>query len=239
MTELKEELFNSARDWGADLIGIADTTPLLDMETRPEGLLNGFPRAISVAVQLSRGIIDLIEDTPTELYSQHYQRINALLDRIACRISGFIQNNGGKALPIAASQILCEERYVSYISHKAIAINAGLGWQGKSLLLITPQHGPRVRLVTILTDLELPANAPVKNRCGKCSKCSEACPSGAIKNVGTSFHYKSRNEAIDFTTCVNHIKKVSGYGNIAPYICGVCVSVCPWGKSKKRHLEIV
>ncbi len=236
MTDLKEKILHNAKKWGADLIGIADTAPFLNMETRPENLVHGFPRAISIAVQLSHGIIDPIVETPTELYSQHYQRVNALLDNIACRVGSFIQNNGGKALPIPASQILCEERFVSYISHKAVAINAGLGWQGKSLLLVTPQYGPRIRLVSILTDLELPADPPIKNRCGKCTKCTEACPAGAIKNVSTTLHYSSRNEAIDFNSCVDHLNKVAGHGHIAPYICGVCISSCPWGKPKTKRL---
>ncbi|WP_319781112.1 4Fe-4S double cluster binding domain-containing protein [Maridesulfovibrio sp.] len=234
MTNLKEDLFANAKQWGADLVRVADSTRMAGMETRPENLLNNFPRAISIAVQLADGIIDTIVDTPTEIYSQHYQRVNALLDHIACRVSSFIQNNGGKALPLPASQILCEERFVSYISHKAVAINAGLGWQGKSLLLVTPQYGPRVRLVTILTDLDIPADEPIRNRCGKCTKCTDACPSGAIKNVNTDLYYASRNEAVDLTACVDHLNKVSGYGNLSSYICGVCVASCPWGKKKRQ-----
>ncbi|ACS80107.1 4Fe-4S double cluster binding domain-containing protein [Maridesulfovibrio salexigens] len=234
MTDLKEQLFANAEQWGADLIAVADTTRMAGMETRPDDLLNNFPRAISIAVQLADGIIDTIVDTPTEIYSQHYQRVNALLDNIACRVSSFIQSNGGKALPIPASQILCEERFVSYISHKAVAINAGLGWQGKSLLLVTPQYGPRIRLVTILTDLNIAADEPIKNRCGKCTKCTDACPAGAIKNVNTELHYSSRNEAVSLSACVDHLNKVSGYGNLMPYICGVCVASCPWGKKKRQ-----
>ncbi|WP_432736263.1 4Fe-4S double cluster binding domain-containing protein [Maridesulfovibrio sp. FT414] len=235
MHNFKEKLLNEAKSWGADLIGIADTNRLANMETRPASLLNGFPRAISIAVQLADGIMDGITDVPTELYSQHYQRVNALLDNIACRVSSFIQNNGGRALPIPASQILCEERFTSYISHKAVAINAGLGWQGKSLLLVTPKYGPRVRLTTILTDLDITADSPIKNRCGKCTYCTDACPAKAIKNVNTTLHYSSRNEAVDLDSCVAHLNRVSGSGHIARYICGVCVSTCPWGRPKKQR----
>ena len=234
MSDIKGELFKNAKQYGADLIAVADTTRMASMETSPEDLLHNFPRAISIAVQLAGGIIDTIVDTPTEIYSQHYQRVNALLDNIACRLTSFIQNNGAKALPIPASQILCKERFVSYISHKAVAINAGLGWQGKSLLLVTPEYGPRIRLVTILTDLDIPADGPIKNRCGKCTKCTDACPAGAIKNVSTELHYSSRNQAVDLDSCVEHLNKVSGFGNLMPYICGVCVATCPWGKKKRQ-----
>ncbi len=71
----------------------------------------------------------------------------------------------------------------AHISHKAVARMAGLGWQGKSLLLINPEYGPRVRLVTILTDMPLTPDGPVKNRCGACLECVQACPASAIKNA--------------------------------------------------------
>lgn len=234
MPDIKQQLLDNAQKWGADLIAIADSTRMEGMETRPSDLLHKFPRAISMAVQLSNGIMNEIVSGPTELYSQHYKRVNNLLDDIACRVTGFIQDNGGNALPIPASQILCEERFISYISHKAVAVNAGLGWQGKSLLLVTPEYGPRVRLVTVLTDMLIPADSPVKNRCGKCSICTDACPAQAIKGVPTSLHYSSRNEAIDFDACVDHLNTHSGFGHLAPYICGVCVSSCPWGKKNKK-----
>ncbi|CCO24467.1 hypothetical protein [Maridesulfovibrio hydrothermalis] len=162
MHKLKKNILDHAKKWGATLTAIADTTGMAGIETRPENLLQPYPRAISIAVQLSNGIMNDVVTGPTELYSQHYQRVNSLLDDIACRVTGFIQDNGGIAIPIPASQILCKERFVSYISHKAVAINAGLGWQGKSLLLISPEYGPRIRLVTVLTDLLLPVDGPVK-----------------------------------------------------------------------------
>lgn len=234
MTELKKQLFRNAKEWGADLIAIADVDRFKNMETSPPDLLHGYRSAISIAVQLADGIMDSITDRPTPLYSQHYQKINALLDDIACRVSAFLQDNGGRSLPVPASQILCKEKFISYISHKAVAINAGLGWQGKSLLLVTPRHGPRVRLVTVLSDLDLPADAPLKNRCGSCTACTDACPAGAIKNVNTTLHYARRNEAINFAACLEHLDKVSGKEHLAPHICGVCVSVCPWGRPKTK-----
>jgi hypothetical protein len=62
-----------------------------------------------------------------------------LLDQLATRVSGLLQSWGGRALPIPTSHILCEDRFQASLSHKAVALNAGLGWQGKSLLLVTPQ----------------------------------------------------------------------------------------------------
>lgn len=223
---------DKVRGWGADIVGVADTARLAGLETRPGNLLEEWPRAVCMGVRLADGILDQVTHGPTELYSQHYQRVNALLDDIAIRLAAWVHARGGRALPIPASQILCEERFVSYISHKAVAIAAGLGWQGKSLLLVTPQHGPRVRLVTVLTDLDLPPDKPLKNRCGTCSACADACPAGAIKGVRTESHYATRREAVDLDACVAQLNRFSQAEHIAPYLCGVCVSSCIWGKRK-------
>jgi len=225
----------AAKAWGASLVGVADTSRLAGIETQPESLLEDYPRAVVVGVQLSGGIMDGIQGEPTPLYAQHYKRVNGLLDDIATRLACLMQSEGARALPIPASQILCETRFFSYISHKAVAIAAGLGWQGKSLLLVTPKYGPRVRLVSVLTDLDLTPGEPLKNRCGSCTACSDACPGGAIRNVNTDLHYESREEAVDLQSCVAQLKRNEKLEHIPPYLCGVCVSVCPWGRRKKRR----
>nr|WP_245549629.1 hypothetical protein [Maridesulfovibrio hydrothermalis] len=57
-----------------------------------------------------------------------------------------------------------------------------------------------------------------------------------MKNVNTTLHYASRNEAIHFDACVDQLNKHSGFGHIAPYLCGVCVSSCPWGRKTKKAI---
>jgi epoxyqueuosine reductase QueG len=108
---------------------------------------------------------------------------------------------------------------------------AGLGWQGKNLLLITPQYGSRVRLVTVLTKAPLNVDGPVKNRCGDCTACQDACPAQAIKGMSTGTHYKNRNEAMYFSRCV---EKVTGefakIPEVGVPICGICIKVCPFGR---------
>lgn len=237
-TDHSDALREAAQGWGADLVAVADTARLAGIETTPPDLLGAYPRAISMAVHLSDGIMDGILDKPTPLYSQHYQRVNALLDDIATRVACWLQSHGATALPIPASQTLCYTTFTSYLSHKAVAIAAGLGWQGKSLLLITPQYGSRVRLVTVLTDLDLPADAPIKNRCGKCRACADACPAGAIKNVNTTLHYDTREEAINLDACATQTRQHGEMPHIEPYVCGVCVAVCPWGQKRKKRKAV-
>jgi epoxyqueuosine reductase len=227
-----------ARSWGASLIGVADVERLRGIETEPSDLLSGFTRAVSMAVRLSDPILDQITDRPTPLYAQHYQKVNALLDELALRVSLALQRAGGRALPVPASQVLDAERLTSYLSHKAVALAAGLGWQGKSLLLVSPQYGPRVRLVTVLTDLDLTPDEPLENRCGKCRACVEACPAQAIRGVGTKSHYASREQALYFDRCRTKVlDEFAKLPHITGGICGVCVAVCPFGRkdAKKKR----
>jgi epoxyqueuosine reductase len=160
------------------------------------------------------------------------------LDDIAVRVSQFLQEAGARALPLPASQVLDKAEWYSYISHKAVAIAAGVGWQGKSLLVVNPKFGPRIRLVTILTDLFMRPDKPIRNRCGKCSACAEACPAQAIKNVNTDSHYADRVEALHFDRCVTKVtQEFAGRPFIESPICGVCISACPLGRGKRRRLD--
>jgi len=232
------DLKQFARLYGADLVGIADLARLDGIQTEPKDLLEGYSRAVSIAVQLSDGIVDAIVDTPTPLYQQNYGKVNALLDDIALRVMQYLQNAGAKAAPIPASQLLDKARWFSYISHKAVAVAAGIGWQGKSLLLVNRGYGPRVRLVTVLTDIPLVPDVPVKNLCAKCSACAEACPVGAIKNVNTTLHYEDRDEALYFDRCLARvIENQKDLPFIEAPICGVCIRACPFGRRKKARVR--
>ncbi len=69
-----KDLKDFARERGADFVGIADLTLIEGIPTEPADLLQGYTRAISIAIRLSDGVIDPIVDSPTSLYQQHYLR---------------------------------------------------------------------------------------------------------------------------------------------------------------------
>lgn len=220
-------------EYGADLVGIADVEPLRDIKTHPKSLLAPFTRAVSIAVTIPVSIFEMISDQPTLIYTSVYQTANRILDEIAFKTSKEFQKQGYFSLPVPASQIVDRKNWYAAISHKAVARMAGLGWQGKNLLLITPKYGARIRLVTVLTNAPLEIDGPIKNRCGKCMLCADACPSGAIKGINTKDHYKTRNQAIDLDKCAgklaNDFAQLPGIG--AP-ICGICIKVCAFGRKK-------
>ncbi len=216
---------------GADLVGVAETEPLQALKTDPPNLLDSFSRALSMAVQLPAAVFEMIADQPTPIYDSVYQTANRILDEIAFKTAKRLQNDGFRSLPIPASQVLDMQNWYAAISHKAVARMAGLGWQGKNLLLITPKYGSRVRLVTVLTDAPLIIDGPVKNRCGNCMMCRDACPAGAIKGLNTENHYKNRNEALYFDKCAAKLDtEFAQLPKISAQICGICIKVCPFGR---------
>lgn len=221
--------------WGASLVGFADLAPLRTIETIPTGLLDPFTRAVSIALRVPAAVFETCVERPTPLYAAAYQTANRLLDEIAFRTAGLLQDRGCRALPVPASQVLDRERWHAAISHKAVARMAGIGWQGKNLLLITQKYGSRVRLVTVLTDAPLVIDGPVKNRCGACTACRDACPSGAIRGVGTRGRYASREEALRFERCRDRLTlENANLPDVGVPICGVCIRVCPFGRAAAR-----
>jgi epoxyqueuosine reductase len=228
---VSSELIAFIRAGGADLAGIADLAPLKrGLHVVPADLLDPYVYAVSIVIRLDSEIIDVIIDGPTQAYSDHCRSINAKLNDLAARIAAWIAERHHAARAIAASQSVDEKRLLGSISHKAVAVTAGLGWQGKSLLLVTPQYGPRVRLATILTDMPLDAGMPVRNRCGTCRECTNACPAQAIRNVSTSHHYERREDAVELDRCHAKLLEFKARPEIGYTFCGVCIAACPFGK---------
>jgi epoxyqueuosine reductase len=215
---------------GADLVGVANVMPLRQLEQNPPELLDSFRRAVSIAIALPKAVFEHIKDHPTPIYASVYQTANRLLDEMAFQAAQILQGDGFSSLPVPASQVLDRKNWYGAISHKAVGRMAGLGWQGKSLLLINSEHGPRIRLATVLTEAALNVDGPIDNRCGDCMLCTEACPVGAIKGAGTHDHYKDRAEALHLSKCADLLtKKFSGLPNVGAPICGICIRACPFG----------
>jgi epoxyqueuosine reductase len=212
--KLKEE----SQRWGGDLFGVADLSHInLETYDLAEGLLQALPFGISIGVRLADAVMDSIDDHPTPLYLHHYRQANYTLDRIAFHVAALIQHLGGKALPIAASQIVDWEHQRGHLSHKRVAQAAGLGWLGRNNLLVNPAYGARIRLVSTLTDLPLQTDTSLEDSCGTCRQCIAVCPAGAIKEDVGKF---------DHLSCFEKLKEFRNQYNIGQYICGVCVKAC-------------
>ncbi len=232
---LQRKLERQARVMGARFFGVADLTVAQEAIVAQGGeYLAAFPRALSVGIALSDGIVDQLprhkEVAVARTYDHLYDTVNWSLDRIALRLSITLNRQGLRTFLIPASDTVDDENLLGLFSHKLAARLAGLGWIGLSCLLVTPEIGPRVRWVTVLTDASLEAGSPVSNQCGDCQRCVEACPPRAF--TGRPFDPGEPREArFDVHRCQEyriHLRdEVSGVRT-----CGMCVYVCPYGRKE-------
>jgi epoxyqueuosine reductase QueG len=218
----KEKNYLTLKEWalsqGMSLFGAADLAPFRNEAVRlSPTLLTGFDSAISLAVRLSAAVLEDIDDRPTELYLHHYRQANFFLDRVAFGLALQIEQRGYSALHIPASQIINWERQQGHLSHKRAAVEAGLGWIGRNNLLVTPVHGARIRLVTVLTSLPLQHDHPIGESCGSCRRCIALCPAGAIRERPEEFAHRD---------CYEQLCLFRKRDHIAQHICGVCVKAC-------------
>lgn len=113
------------------------------------------------------------------------------------------------------------------VAERALAVRAGLGFVGKNHMLINPQAGVEIFLGSIITDLKLETDCAVERGCGDCSKCIDACPTGALNKNGTF----NANKCISYLT-IEHKSEIPEHlaakiGN-SIYGCDRCVHVCPY-----------
>lgn len=117
------------------------------------------------------------------------------------------------------------------------AQRAGNGWNGKHTLLIHPKAGSYFFLSELIIDLELPPDQPIKDYCGTCTRCIDACPTEAIAPEGYE---------VDGSKCISYLtielksaipSSFKGKMDNWMFGCDVCQNVCPWNRFAKKHDE--
>jgi len=177
----------------------------------------GMNYAISLGVALSCEVFETIIDGPTDIYKTHYRQANTILDIASFKLSKYIQEQGYRALPIAASFTVDENLQRGHVSHKQIAELSGLGWRGRNNLLVTKEYGSAVRLTTVLTDMTLTVDKPMEFSCDECYECVRTCPAQALGEVP---------EEYNFDRCYGQLVEYTKRNNFGLMICGHCIKAC-------------
>jgi epoxyqueuosine reductase len=123
------------------------------------------------------------------------------------------------------------------VMERELAQRAGLGWIGKNTLLINPKKGSYFFLAEIICDIELGYDMPIKDHCGTCTRCIEACPTEAISKDG---YIMDASKCISYLTIelkneipIEFQNKMENW----MYGCDICQQVCPWNRFSTHHHE--
>lgn len=144
----------------------------------------------------------------------------------------WLEGETGRELPLARAYV-----DTGPVFERELARRAGLGWQGQNTMLINPRRGSYFFLASLLVELELEYDEPfTENRCGSCSRCVEACPTGALLGWDDD-----GAPVIDATRCISYLT-IEQRGPIPRELrpalgnrvfgCDICQEVCPWNGPK-------
>ena len=118
------------------------------------------------------------------------------------------------------------------------AKRSGLGWVGKNTLLIHPKNGSYYFLAELILDVEFDYDGPIKDFCGTCTKCIDACPTDAIAEDGY---------VLDGSKCISYFTielkeeiptEMKGKFENWMFGCDICQEVCPWNRFSTPHNEV-
>jgi epoxyqueuosine reductase len=207
---------------GATLVGIANTKRFsrAPKDHRPRDFLPNAKGVISIGLRINKSSITQLPKTMRE-YKINYDVANLKLNSLAWETARFLENLGYEASAIPASSPYDEKKNFGDMSHKHAAVAAGLGRFGMNNLVLTPDYGPYVRFVTVITTAPLRPDRPMtEDICllEKCLKCVKACPAGALENP---VYDASEGWLINKEKCHEYMHIVSG-GDV----CGLCIKAC-------------
>lgn len=215
----KGKLAQISNHYGASAFGVCLVGNLVETfhpEIRDRA--KTLPYAISIGVGVQKAVLDTIVDRPNDIYRANYRIVNARLDDVTFRLAQAITELGRAAIPIPASKLVSRYPMTAHVNHREIAHRAGLGWRGKNNLLINPSLGSRIRLATLLTDLEMEPDTIQARDCDTCTACMHRCPAGAIGRSPDDF---------DLEKCRDQVTRFSREDNFGHLICGLCLNCCP------------
>lgn len=117
------------------------------------------------------------------------------------------------------------------------ASKSGLGWIGRHTLAIHPKKGSYFFLAELIIDVEFEYDQSIRDHCGTCRKCIDACPTDAISDKGY---------LLDASKCISYLtielkeelpSEFNGKMDNWMFGCDICQQVCPWNRFSEKHVE--
>jgi O-acetylhomoserine (thiol)-lyase len=238
--ELKQKIRREAKKLGMNLTGFANAGRWeeygeIDRAFFPASIWPWSRTVIVMGVQI---FLPMLETTPSIVYSELYNTTNRLLDEAAYRVAAFLNTLGFRAFFFPRDgygdiSVLVEKPQAAF-SHVIAGRYAGLGAIGLNHTLLTREYGPRVRLVSVISDAEVAPDKVVEdNFCLGCGLCEKHCPVKAFSPP------PQRRQCGGFVVAEMDKHKCAAYHqrlkNEFRYPCGVCTRVCPVGRDREVY----
>lgn len=258
LAQFKEEIIAYSRSIGIDKIGFVAADPFVELKERlvnqqELGFQSGFeekdiekrvnpelvlPDAKSI-IAIALAYPSKMKDAPLSTRSERRglfcraswgEDYHTILKSKLSQLEAFILEKHPSARVVSMVD-------TGELADRAVAEKAGIGWSGKNCSIITEEFGSYVYLGEMVTTLLLPPDKPITEQCGTCTKCIDACPTGAIIQGGQ----------LDSNKCIAFLTQTKTFladeyreklGNRI-YGCDTCQQVCPENKGKDFHLHEV
>lgn len=256
MDQLKKDIIQYSKTIGIDKIGFTSASPFHELKERlirqrQLGFQSGFEEKDidkrtnpTLLMEDARSIISIALAYPAKMKEKAVGKKGERRG-LFCRASWGLDYH----LILKDRLIKLETYLLSKVPHarcmtmvdtgeladRAVAQRAGIGWSGKNCAIITPEFGSYVYLGEMITNLPFPPDEPIENLCGSCTKCLEACPTGALVQGGQ----------INAKRCISYLTQTKEMipeefrdkiGNRL-YGCDSCQTACPYNKGKDLHLH--
>lgn len=232
-SDLRSMVFSHARELGASLVRACradmwETHPIQSPEFWPK---NTWPWVESVVVLGIPLFAPMMATTPSMVYQELYDTTNRMLDDMAYRLATYLTGLGWRAMFFPRDcyynvDVLVANPNAAF-SHVIAAYYAGMGTIGDSRNLITREFGPRLRMVSVLTDAPIaPDPLLEEDLCIHCGICLRECPVHAFTDVGGPVY------EMDKVACTRYHVEIRDQHH---WPCGVCASVCPVGDDLRTY----